>query len=282
MINALSIDIEDYFQVTAFENYVRREEWDSYPLRVRQNTEKILNILDEYSIKATFFVLGWVAKRCPDLVREIYGRGHEISSHGFGHELVYAIGPDRFRRDIRDSKSLLEDLIGSRVKGYRAPSYSITDRSRWAFEILVEEGYLYDSSIFPVHHDTYGIPDAPRFIHCIDTPSGSITEFPMTTFPLTCPGKEVRLPIAGGGYLRLFPWWFLCKGIERINSIEQQPAVVYFHPWEIDPDQPRIKARMRSTFRHYLNLKRTEHKLRCLFSRLHFSTMAHVLTLTDS
>lgn len=279
MINALTVDVEDYFQVNAFARNVNRDEWDNYPLRVVDNTLRVLNIFDEYSIKATFFVLGWVARRCPGIVKRIHSAGHEVSSHGFGHDLIYKIGPERFRTDIRESKALLESLTGSKVNGYRAPSYSITDRSRWALEILVEEGYVYDSSIFPVYHDTYGIPGSLRFIHRIDTPSGPITEFPLTTLPLKCAGREFRLPIAGGGYLRLFPWWLLWKGIKRINNIERQPAVVYFHPWEIDPEQPRINAPLKSSFRHYLNLHRTEGKLRRLFPLLKFSSMTNVLTM---
>jgi len=277
MINALTIDVEDYFQVNAFANNIRQDQWDTYPLRVDGNTRRILDLLDSFSIKATFFILGWVAERLPTLTKEIHRRGHEVACHGYGHELIYAIGPERFRADIRRSKMLLEDQCGERVSGYRAPSYSITRKSLWALEILVEEGFTFDSSIFPVLHDTYGIPDAERFPHRLETGAGPLMEFPLTTLPLRFGGKEVRLPIAGGGYLRLLPAELVSWGIKRINSREKQPAVLYFHPWEIDPGQPRIKAGMKSRFRHYLNLHRTEGKLTYLFERLKFATMKAVL-----
>lgn len=279
MLNALTIDVEDYFHVTAFERHVRREEWDSYELRVAANTRRILDMLDEFDIRATFFVLGWVAERVPEMVREIAGRGHEIACHGYGHELVYRIGPERFRDDVRKSKALLEDICGERVIGYRAPSYSITNKSLWALDILIEEGFSYDSSIFPVLHDTYGIPDAPRFPHEIVRPSGVIKEFPLSTLPVMVGGKEHRLPIAGGGYLRLLPSWVVSRGMRRINAVEKEPAVLYFHPWEIDPEQPRIRAGLKSRFRHYLNLHRTEGKLKALFGELNFTRMNEVLSI---
>lgn len=277
MLNALTIDVEDYFQVTAFEHHVRREEWGKYPLRVDASTRRVLDLLDEYGIKATFFVLGWVAERLPHLVAEVHGRGHEIACHGYGHELVYRIGPEKFRMDVRRSKLLLENICGVPVNGYRAPSYSITGKSSWAPDILIEEGFTYDSSIFPVYHDTYGMPDAPRFPYLINRGSERIIEFPLTTYPLRLGKREYRLPIAGGGYLRLFPASLLHWGIDRINRRERQPAVLYFHPWELDPGQPRIRAGARSRFRHYLNLDKTENKLRFLFGRVAFGTMAQVL-----
>jgi polysaccharide deacetylase family protein (PEP-CTERM system associated) len=277
MFNALTIDVEDYFHVTAFERHVHRDEWDSYELRVAANISRILTILDEFHIRATFFILGWVAKRAPEMVRDIFRRGHEIACHGYGHELIYGIGPERFREDVRKSKALLEDICGEQVIGYRAPSYSITKKSLWALDILIEEGFSYDSSIFPVYHDTYGIPDADRFPHDIKRSSGAIREFPLTTLPVSVLGREYRLPIAGGGYLRLFPSSFLRKWIRRINTWEKKPAVLYFHPWEVDPDQPRIRAGFKSRFRHYLNLSSTEGKLRRIFSDTKFSTMAAVL-----
>jgi polysaccharide deacetylase family protein (PEP-CTERM system associated) len=280
MLNALSIDVEDYFQVNAFVRSVRQDQWDSYPLRVGDNTRRILDMLDEFGITATFFVLGWVAERLPALVKEIHARGHEIACHGYRHELIYNIGPDAFRTDVHRAKQLLEDQIGTRVQGYRAPSYSITGKSMWALDILIDEGFSYDSSIFPVYHDTYGVPDAPRFPYRISRPSGSITEFPLTTFPLRLGGKEYRLPIAGGGYLRLLPCGLIRRAIAGINAREHQPAVLYFHPWEIDPGQPRIKASLKSRFRHYLNLEKTESKLRHLMQGLPFGTMAQVLALS--
>ncbi|MGB9081955.1 MAG: XrtA system polysaccharide deacetylase [Desulfuromonadaceae bacterium] len=277
MINALTIDVEDYFQVNAFARHIRQDQWDTYPLRVDGNTRRILDLLDSFSITATFFILGWVAERLPALIKEIHRRGHEIACHGYGHELVYAIGPERFRSDIHRSKILLEDQCGERVNGYRAPSYSITGKSLWALNILVEEGFTYDSSVFPIIHDTYGIPDAQRFPHRLQTEAGPLMEFPLTTLPLRIGGKEMRLPIAGGGYLRLLPAEFVAWGIKRINNQEKQPTVLYFHPWEIDPDQPRIKAGFKSRFRHYLNLDKTEGKLAYLFKRHTFASMKMVL-----
>jgi len=282
MFNALTIDVEDYFQVNAFSRHIRTDEWDNYPLRVEDNTRRILGMLDEFDIKATFFVLGWIAERVPRLIREIQGKGHEIACHGYGHQLVYHIGPDAFRMDIRRAKRILEDICGIRVLGYRAPSYSITKQSLWAFDILIEEGFSYDSSVFPVYHDTYGIPDAPRFPYMIERNSGCLSEFPLTTYPVCCGGMEYRLPIAGGGYLRLLPAELIRRAITRINRREQRPAVLYFHPWEIDPHQPRIKAGLKSRFRHYLNLHRTEGKLRHLFSGLKFGTMMEAITTTSS
>ena len=279
MVNALTIDVEDYFQVTAFERYVKRSDWGNYPLRVGNNTRRILDLLDEYGIKATFFVLGWIAETLTTLVQEIQRRGHEIACHGYGHELIFHIGPERFRTDIRRAKHVLENQCGQRVCGYRAPSYSITSRSLWGLDILVEEGFSYDSSIFPVRHDTYGIPGAERFPHTIQTGSGSLVEFPLTTLPLQVGWKKVQLPIAGGGYLRLLPVEIIRRGISSINTREQQPAVIYFHPWEIDPDQPRIKAGMKSRFRHYLNLQHTEGKLTQLFKTIQFAPMKDVLSV---
>jgi len=277
MLNALTIDVEDYFQVNAFSRHIKREDWGNFPLRVADNTRRILAMLDEFNVKATFFILGWIAEREQGLVKEIRQQGHEIACHGYGHELIYAIGPDRFRQDIRRAKSVLEDIVGRKVSGYRAPSYSITVKSIWALNILVEEGFSYDSSIFPVYHDTYGLPDAPRFPHLIACETGSIMEFPLTTYPLRFLNKEYRLPIAGGGYLRLFPASFLQWGIDAINNKEKQPAVLYFHPWEIDPGQPRIKAGFKSTFRHYLNLHSTEAKLRKVIGSGQFTNMHNVL-----
>lgn len=277
MINALTIDVEDYFQVNAFARNIGLEQWDSFPLRVDGNTRRILDLLDSFAVSATFFVLGWVAERLPGLVKEIQRRGHEVACHGYNHELIYQIGPERFRADIRRSKALLEDQCGRRVNGYRAPSYSITKESLWALDILVEEGFSYDSSIFPVLHDTYGIPGAERFPHVLRTGSGPLVEFPLTTLPIHLGWKEMRLPIAGGGYLRLLPAKIVRHGIEKVNLRELQPAVLYFHPWEIDPDQPRIKACLKSRFRHYLNLEKTEGKLTYLLTHLKFGTMTQAL-----
>jgi polysaccharide deacetylase family protein (PEP-CTERM system associated) len=277
MKNALTIDVEDYYHVTAFERCIPVESWGSYPSRVADNTLRILDLLDKHSTKATFFILGWVAERRPELVRAICDKGHEIACHGYSHQLVYRIGPDRFREDIRSSKRLLEDICGRPVLGYRAPSYSITRESLWAFDILIEEGFRYDSSIFPIMHDIYGIPRATRFPHDITGAGGVIREFPMSTLRLHMLNKHVSVPVAGGGYLRLFPLWFIKKAIRSINEHERQPVVIYFHPWEIDQDQPRIKAGLRSTFRHYLNIHKTFGRVEQLLSFCRFSSMADVL-----
>ncbi|MBU5613488.1 XrtA system polysaccharide deacetylase [Geomonas azotofigens] len=274
LLNALTVDVEDYFQVSAFARHVDRGDWDNYPLRVEHNTARVLDLFDRFGVKGTFFVLGWVARRCPALVRSIRDRGHEIACHGFGHQLIYDLDAAAFREDVRSAKALLEDTAGCRVRGYRAPSYSITARSLWALDVLIEEGFEFDSSVFPVYHDIYGLPGAPRFPHLIRRPAGVIREFPLTTYPLRLAGREYLLPVAGGGYLRLFPASFLARCIGSINGREGEPAVLYFHPWELDPDQPRIRAGARSRFRHYLNLKRTEGKLSSLLAGLDFGTMS--------
>lgn len=280
MINAVTIDVEDYFHVAAFAAQIKPEDWNCFPLRVADNTLRILDLLDIFSIRATFFVLGWIAERCPDLIKEISRRQHEIASHGYRHELVYVIGPERFRQDVRKSKQLLEEVCGKSVIGYRAPSYSITKQSLWALDILMEEGFTYDSSIFPILHDVYGIPHASRFPHDVVGQSGKIKEFPLSTLNLKLANLEYRLPVAGGGYLRLFPKGLIKRAIHHINTIERQPAVLYFHPWEIDPDQPRIQAPLKSRFRHYLNLDTTLHKIKYLFGQFSFSSMGTVLGYT--
>lgn len=279
MKNALTIDVEDYFQVTAFDGVVKRQDWKFYPSRVENNTRRVLDLLDEYSLSGTFFVLGWVAEHYPGVVQAIANGGHEVACHGYGHDLVYNMQPSAFRADVRRSKALLEDLIGVPVVGYRAPSYSITSHSMWALDILIEEGFTYDSSIFPIVHDNYGIPGSERFPYDIVRNGGSIREFPLTTLALNFVGRKVVLPIAGGGYLRLLPAELVLWGMRSVNTTEKQPVVLYFHPWEMDPDQPRIKARLKSRFRHYLNLDTTEDKVRCIVSGLRFDTMARVLGL---
>jgi len=277
MKNALTIDVEDYFQVSAFEGIVERRDWVIYPSRVEGNTRRVLDLLDEHSVKATFFVLGWVAERYPSIVRDIARNGHEVASHGYDHRLVYSLDPESFRADLRRTKSLLEDITGTPVVGYRAPSYSITEKSLWALDVLVEEGFLYDSSIFPIVHDRYGIPGAERFPHDLKRAGGSIREFPLTTVAVQFLGRKMALPIAGGGYLRLFPSRLIRWGMARVNAGDGQPAVIYFHPWEMDPAQPRIRAGLVSRFRHYVNLASTGDKLRSIFRSFEFDTMARVL-----
>ena len=280
MINAITIDVEDYFQVTAFERNIKPEEWDTYALRVEDNTMRILDMLDEFAFRGTFFVLGWVAERIPSLVKAIHGRGHEIACHGYGHQLIYRLTPQEFRKDVSKAKKLLEDICGERVCGYRAPSYSITKKSLWALDILVEEGFTYDSSIFPITHDTYGIPGGKRFPHEIATHSGMIQEFPISTICLKVGGWQTQLPIAGGGYLRLIPAALVGRAIQSINDREKQPVIVYFHPWEIDPGQPRIRTGLKSRFRHYLNIDRMELKIRHLLGNLRFSSVRECLAVS--
>jgi len=271
--NALTVDVEDYFQVSAFADSVNRHEWDNHSLRVEQNTHKLLDLFDEYQIKATFFVLGWVAERAGKLILEIAARGHEIACHGYSHQLVYNQSPEEFRQETVRAKSILEDIIQQPVRGYRAASYSITRRSLWALDILVEAGFDYDSSIFPIRHDRYGIPDSPEFPYTIDTPAGNkLVEFPLSTAKLL----KYRLPVAGGGYFRLYPYWLSRAGLRQINS-RQKPFIFYLHPWEVDPEQPRISANWFSRFRHYNNLDKCESRLHRLASDFRFSTVEKVL-----
>ena len=267
--NALTIDVEDYYHVAALAPSISRNSWDERESRVVDNTRKLLAIFEEFDVRATFFVLGWVAERHPHLVKEIAARGHEIGCHGFSHRVVYEQSPEEFREETRRSKDLLENLIGSEVLGYRAASFSITSKSLWALDILVELEFAYDSSIFPVRHDRYGIPDAERAPHRISTPKErSIAEWPLSTAQvLGC-----RLPLAGGGYFRLLPYWFSRRGLASINTRERRPFIFYLHPWEIDPAQPRVPAGRLSRFRHYTNLEKCEERLRRLLHEFRFST----------
>ena len=342
-INYLTIDVEDYFQVHAFAKIIRPADWDQYECRVEKNVHQILEILDTYRsiqnskfkiqnyFRATFFILGWIAERYPKLVKEIHSRGHEIASHGYGHKVIYQQSQEEFREDIRKSKQILEDLTGERVIGYRAPTYSITEKTLWALYILREEGYLYDSSVFPIKHDYYGMPHCPRlpFIWNLDAPTPSVVslfpevdaidqpstfkiqngfpnpeqhttnngprtthneqrstdtqqfktqnsklkiiyEFPLSTLNLL--GQ--RIPIAGGGYFRLFPYWFTRWALARVNNVEKQPFIFYLHPWEIDPAQPRLNhAGILSRFRHYNNLDKTKHRFAHLLQDFSFTSI---------
>ena len=278
MLNALTVDVEDYFHVKAFAQQIHPTDWDRYPRRVEQNTERILNILGQEGVKATFFVLGWVAEKCPGLVKRILELGHQIGCHGYAHQAIYEGSYDQFRQDLRRAKNVIENISGRALRSYRAPSYSITSKTLWAFRVLVEEGFLYDSSIFPIVHDLYGIPDAPRFPHVRVLGSGQrITEFPASTLRIF--GKNI--PIAGGGYFRLTPYVLTAAAIRKVNRQEMQPVMVYLHPWELDPDQPRINSTWRSRFRHYQNLHSTESKLKNLINDFSFSTMEEVLAVQD-
>jgi polysaccharide deacetylase family protein (PEP-CTERM system associated) len=277
IVNAMSVDVEDYFHVSVFDGIVPRAEWDRMDSRVVANTRRLLAIFDEFRVKSTFFVLGWVADRFPGLVKEIAGAGHEIASHGYAHRLIYDQTPDAFREDVRRAKALLEDASGQNVVGYRAPSYSITPKSLWALDILADEGYEYDSSIFPIRHDRYGIPVSDRKPYRIRRPVGTLTEVPGSTTRL----GPLNLPIAGGGYFRLLPYWWARWGISRVNRLEQQPVVFYLHPWEIDPDQPRLAAGRLSRLRHYRNLAQTEDRLRQLLTDFRFDTIASLIQRAD-
>ncbi|HEY6200456.1 MAG TPA: XrtA system polysaccharide deacetylase [Candidatus Binatia bacterium] len=276
MLNALSVDVEDYYHVSAFESVVRLEDWGSRESRVERNTYRVLDLFDEYQVKGTFFVLGWVAERNPALVRVISQRGHEIASHGYAHELIYRQTPEQFRAETRRAKRAVEDVTGEPVLGYRAASYSITDKSFWALDILAEEGFAYDSSIFPIRHDRYGIPHHTRFFHFLnETGHQRIAEVPLSTVRFA----GINFPIAGGGYFRVLPYFLTHLALRYLNRQEGEPGVFYFHPWEIDPDQPRISAGWLSRFRHYTNLRRMEAKLQKLLSNFSFAPIREVYAI---
>ena len=271
--NAITVDVEDYFHASAFDRVVPRASWDEYESRVVPNTHRLLDLFDEQRVKGTFFVLGWVAKKFPELVREIASRGHELASHGFHHQLVYMLTPAQFRDDIRRAKGTIEQAGGVRVRGYRAPSFSIVRSSLWALDVLIEEGHTYDASIFPIHHDRYGIADAPRAAHVIQRPTGSIVELPASTVRI----GATNYPIAGGGYFRLFPYAATKWGIARVNGREGQPVVLYIHPWEVDPDQPRLEASRTTQIRHHVGMAGTLDKLRQVTTDFAFGPVADVL-----
>ena len=258
VVNALTVDVEEYFQVSAFAGTIDRARWDDFASRIERSTDRLLEMFDEHGARCTFFTLGWIAERHPALIRRLVARGHELASHGFAHYRVTDQDPETFRADIRRTKALLEDVSGAPVSGFRAASFSFDERTRWAHRILGEEGYRYSSSIYPVRHDHYGMPDSPRFAHY---PAGGngVAELPLSTVRLCAR----NLPCAGGGYFRLLPYAFYRWAFHRLNRAESQPAIFYFHPWEIDTDQPRQPGlRLKTRFRHYVNLHRMEPKLR--------------------
>ncbi len=260
IVNALTIDVEDYFQVSAMEPHVDRSDWDGMPCRVERNIDRLLEVLADHDSRATFFALGWVAERYPNTIRSIVAAGHELGSHGYGHERASQMTREQFFDDVHRAKSILEDLAGLAVIGYRAPSFSIGRDNQWAFDCLIEAGYLYSSSVYPIQHDHYGMPEAPRFAF---RARGGLVEIPVTTMRLL--GRN--LPAGGGGYFRLAPYGLSRWAIRRVNEIEGQAAIFYFHPWEIDPEQPRINGvGWKTRFRHYLNLDRTEARLQRLLS----------------
>ena len=268
--NALTIDIEDYFHVAAFENTIKPDDWEQLQPRVDRNTRQLLDQFDQHGATATFFFLGWVAERFPELVKEVSRRGHEVASHGYAHTRVHQQTSAEFTADVRHAKDLLEQLIGKPVPGYRAPSFSINKQSEWAFQILKDEGHTYSSSTYPVKHDLYGVPDWPQQPYL--RPEG-IWEIPMPT--LTMYGRQ--LPIAGGGYFRLMPYWLSKRLIDRFLRDDSMPYMFYFHPWEIDVDQPRISdASQKSKFRHYVNLDRMSGKLDKLLQDYQWQSLAQV------
>ena len=274
MNNFFTVDVEDYFQVNNLSRVVRRSDWDMQPSRVERNTRKIMDLLSRFEIKATFFVLGWIAERLPNIVRDIKKLGHEIASHGYAHQLVYEQTPEAFREDVKKAKKILEDIIQEPVLGYRAPTFSITEVSRWAFGILAEEGFMYDSSIFPARRAKGGFAQAQRYPHKIS--NGRMWEFPISTSMVF--GKSI--PFSGGGYFRLFPYWFVKKAICRINS-EGKPVIVYVHPWEFDIEQPKIRSSRVNNFKHYVNISKTEGKLKQLLRDFEFTSIIDILRAAE-
>ncbi len=275
MINALTVDVEEYFHPNAMDDVCAPSQWDALPHRVEPTTLRVLDILAEFDVRATFFVLGWVAERWPRLVVEIARSGHEVACHGFAHRLAYRLGPDRFRADVLRARTVLEDVLGRRICGFRAASYSIVPDSLWALDVLIDLGFEYDSSVFPIHHDLYGIPDFSRVPVRVRRPSGEILEIPASTVRFL--GRN--WPVAGGGYFRLLPYWVTRGAIARLNRHEGVPAMVYLHPWELDPAQPRLPAGLRTRIRHYTNLDVTEDRLRRLLKEFRFASISDTFRL---
>jgi polysaccharide deacetylase family protein (PEP-CTERM system associated) len=274
LINALTIDVEDYFQVAAFNDNISRDQWENIECRVERNTEVFLEMTEARGIKATFFTLGWIAERYPALVRKIADAGHEVASHGYSHKLIYTQSPEEFRQETERSKKILEDLSQQSVDGYRAASYSITEESIWALDIISELGFKYDSSIYPVRHDRYGLRGGPHSPYIIQLKGGNtLKEFPITTVDIL----SYKLPVGGGGYFRLFPFELTKRFLLLRQKQLKAPFVFYLHPWELDPEQPRVSdASALSRFRHYNNLDRVQSRLNRLFDLFDFSTMRHV------
>lgn len=273
--NAMSVDVEDYFQVAAFDRYIDPMQWDELPHRVDNNTRRILDLFERYDVKSTFFVLGWVAERYPQLVKDIVSQGHELASHGYGHQKATSQSVEEFRADIVKAKQILEDIGGVRVKGYRAPSYSVSKKNLWVHDELLQAGYQYSSSVYPVKHDLYGIPDAPRFAY--QCPNG-LLEIPITTVRFAAK----NFPSGGGGFFRFFPYSFSKWLIKNVNQRDGQSSIFYFHPWEIDPDQPRQTGiSLKSRFRHYLNLQKTEQRLSRLMNDFKWDRMDKVFNISE-
>lgn len=275
LTHILSVDVEDYFQVEAFADSIPRDSWGYWPSRVVANTHRVLDLFDRHGAKATFFFVGWVAERFPSLVREVAERGHELGCHSFWHRPIYSLTPNEFRADTRLAKAVIQDAGGLPVHGYRAPTWSITRDCLWALDVLAEAGFLYDSSIYPIRHDLYGVPSARRFPYSHSCADGlSLREFPPATLRIA----GFNLPAAGGGYLRLFPLFYTRWTFHSFEKKYRQPVVVYFHPWELDPDQPRLKGSLRSRFRHYTNLCGLEARLARLLASYAFQPFREALT----
>jgi polysaccharide deacetylase family protein (PEP-CTERM system associated) len=272
--NAFTVDVEEHFQVAALKSAFDVDDWSKQDSRVERNTDRILQILDEEGVKGTFFVLGWVADRVPGVVTSIVDGGHELACHGYSHQLIYDQAPDTFREETFRAKRVLEDVSGRAVNGYRAASYSITARSLWALQTLIEAGFSYDSSIVPARHDLYGIAGAPIYPYRLSLPGvGDIVEFPPSTIGMA----GMRMPIGGGGFFRLYPYAFTRWGMNRINRRAKQPVSFYLHPWEVDVEQPRVKTNWKSNFRHYNNLDKCEPRLKRVLKDFRFSPMREVL-----
>ncbi len=278
--NAMTVDVEDYFQVSAFDDVVERNTWDGFELRVEASTRRLLTLFATHDVRATFFVLGWVAERCPELVRDIHLAGHEVASHGYGHQLVHRLTPEGFRDDLARAREAIETAApGAKVEGFRAPSFSITPDTLWAYDVMREAGYRYSSSVFPVHHDRYGMPAFPRRpVQLTDYEGRSMWEVPMTTWRVL--GRNV--PVAGGGWMRVLPPSIMRRGIRAANA-EGTSAIIYLHPWEVDPEQPRMATATRaSRLRHYINLDKTYDRLRGLLEAFPFGTIRDVLDTADA
>ncbi|MDX1983190.1 MAG: DUF3473 domain-containing protein [Bryobacteraceae bacterium] len=279
MINAISVDVEEYFHPEEVRSVVAESMWSAFPSRISDQVDRVLDLLDKHDVKATFFVLGWVARNKPRVIRRIAQRGHEIGCHSFSHRMVYQLTPRQFREDTNRALSAIEDACGAKVTAYRAPSYSITNDCIWALEVLVEAGFTNDSSIYPIRHDRYGIPGFHRHAAVLDTPAGAIQEIPIATVEV---GDIAVTPIGGGGYLRLLPYRYTAAGIRRVNRSEQRPVCLYFHPWELDPEQPRLADGFVSRLRTYSGLETMERKIDRLLGEFEFSTLSSVFPLPES
>lgn len=275
IVNAMTVDVEDYFHVSAFENSIKKSDWDNLPLRVERNTFRLLELFEKHNVKSTFFTLGWVAERCPNLIKAIVEQGHELASHGLSHKRATEMTREEFFTDVQQSKNILEEISGKAVIGYRAPSFSINNTNTWVYDVLLELGFQYSSSTYPINHDLYGVPNWPRFPYVREESKENqkLIEIPIPTLRK----NDTNTGIGGGGYFRLYPYWLSKSRIEKFHKQEQQPYSFYFHPWEIDPDQPRVKeAPLKSKFRHYINLSRMEGKLEQLLKDYEWNTMKSV------